>query len=325
MTKLLSLDDQIDNSPELDIELEAMSWINSLDVAPASIESYKRSIKQFVDFIVDCGQKKPRREDIIVFRNYLVDIDLKPTTVQMYIQAIKLFFKWTELKGIYPNIANQIKGSKLDHAHKKDPLTSKQANNLVTGIDTSTLEGKRDYAMIALMLTSGLRTIEVQRAKIEDLRTVADFTALFVQGKGRQEKTDYVKVVDEVGEALRDYLDARGQKLGRALKASEPLFASVSNRNSNGEMTTRSISRIAKTHLIESGVNSSRVTAHSLRHTAATLNLLSGSSIEETQQLLRHTNINTTMIYSHAIERAKNNSENRIAATIFKNEKDKKD
>lgn len=322
MEKLLSLDEQIENAPELDIDAAAMSWINSLDVAPASIASYSRSIRQFVSFIIECGQKKPRREDILEFKNYLIGINLKPTTVQMYIQTIKLFFKWTELKGIYPNIAQLIKGSKLDHGHKKDPLTSKQATNLVTGIDTSTLEGKRDYAIVALMLTSGLRTIEVQRAKIEDLRTVADFTALFVQGKGHQEKTDYVKVVDEVNDALRDYLDMRGQKHG-ILKAGDPLFASVSNRNPNGEMTTRSISRIAKKHLIESGVNSSRVTAHSLRHTAATLNLLSGSSIEETQQLLRHTNINTTMIYSHAIERAKNNSENRIAATIFKDDKKK--
>lgn len=62
MDKLLSLDDQIDNAPELDIETEAMSWINSLDVAPASIASYKRSIRQFVSFITECGQKNaPRR------------------------------------------------------------------------------------------------------------------------------------------------------------------------------------------------------------------------------------------------------------------------
>lgn len=322
MSKLMSLDEQVDKASELDIDTEAMAWVNSLDVAAASKATYARAIKQFVDFIVDCKQPKPRREDILEFKNYLIGINLKPTTIQTYIQTIKLFFKWTELKGIYPNIANQIKGSKLDHAHKKDPLTGKQANNLVTGIDTSTLEGKRDYAIIALMLTSGLRTIEVQRALIEDLRTVVDFTALFVQGKGHQEKTDYVKIVKEVDDAIRDYLDARGKAQNRSLKASEPLFASVSNRNLNGPMTTRSISRIAKKHLIESGVNSSRVTAHSLRHTAATLNLLSGSSIEETQQLLRHTNINTTMIYSHAIERAKNNSESKIAATIFDRDKE---
>ena len=82
-------------------------------------------------------------------------------------------------------------------------------------------------------------------------------------------------------------------------------------------MTTRSISRLAKESLIQVDLNSDRLTAHSFRHTAATLNLLNGGTVEETQQLLDHANINTTLIYSHALERASNNSENRIAMAIF--------
>ena len=54
-----------------------------------------------------------------------------------------------------------------------------------------------------------------------------------------------------------------------------------------------------------------------MRHAAATLNLLNGGTVEETRQLLGHTNINTTLIYSHALERAKKNSEERIAKAIF--------
>jgi integrase/recombinase XerC len=82
-------------------------------------------------------------------------------------------------------------------------------------------------------------------------------------------------------------------------------------------MTTRSISRTVKQRLQQIGLDSDRLTAHSLRHTAATLNLLNGASIEETQQLLGHSNINTTLIYAHALERASNNSESRIAGAIF--------
>jgi len=66
-----------------------------------------------------------------------------------------------------------------------------------------------------------------------------------------------------------------------------------------------------------SGYDSDRLTAHSLRHTAGTLNLLNGGSLEDTQQLLRHSNINTTMIYLHHIDRAKNQSEERIAGALF--------
>ena len=82
-------------------------------------------------------------------------------------------------------------------------------------------------------------------------------------------------------------------------------------------MTTRSISRIVKENMIRAGLKSDRLTAHSLRHTTATLNLLNGGTPEETMQLLWHSNLNTTLIYSHALERANNKSEERIAKIIW--------
>ena len=82
-------------------------------------------------------------------------------------------------------------------------------------------------------------------------------------------------------------------------------------------MTTRSISRIVKDRLVDAGLNSDRLTAHSLRHTAATLNMLHGGTLDETQQMLRHSKIDTTMIYTHHLERVKNRSEDRIAAAIW--------
>jgi integrase/recombinase XerC len=63
-------------------------------------------------------------------------------------------------------------------------------------------------------------------------------------------------------------------------------------------------------------INNEVWTAHSLRHTCATLALLNGATLEETQQMLRHQNLNTTMIYNHALERAKNNSEQKVADAI---------
>jgi len=162
------------------------------------------------------------------------------------------------------------------------------------------------------MTTTGLRTISVILADVGDIRTAGDDIALFYQGKGHEEKADYVKLAEPVEEAIRAYLTARGETDPKA-----PLFSSEAHRNGGERMTTRSISRIAKEHLKEIGLNSDRLTAHSLRHTAATLNLLNGATVEETQQLLGHANINTTLIYSHALERAKNNSEKRIARAIF--------
>jgi integrase/recombinase XerD len=294
-------------------------WINFLDVRPKTAQTYTRNIKPFAEYMQKKGITNPTRADIIAYRNELEapsapgEEPKKPATVQAYIMAIKQFFKWTETQGLYPNIAKNIKGATISQEHKKDPLTMHQVEQVLSSFDRETPKGKRDYAIFALMLTCGLRTIEVIRADIEDLRTVADHTALFLRGKGRDEKSEYVKVPHEVEDAIRDYLGTREN-----LKANSPLFASVANRNNGERLTTRSISRIVKESFRGVSLDSERLTAHSLRHTTATINLLNGGSIEETQQLLRHSNINTTMIYNHAISRMNNNSEDRIAGVIFK-------
>lgn len=295
---------------ELNVELFSR-WTSYIDASPKTIDTYSKAIKQFFIYLQDNGISQPQREDIVAYREYLKE-DHKPTTVQSYLAAVKLFFKWTEQEGFYQNIADRVKGAKIDTEHKKDYLTTKQVNKLLGAIDRSTLKGKRDYAMLSVMVTTGLRTISIINANIEDIRTAGDATALFYKGKGHEEKATYVKLAEPVEDAIRDYLTARGTTDGK-----EPLFSSVANRNSGGRMTTRSISRVAKESLIDVDLISDRLTAHSFRHTAATLNLLSGGTVEETQQLLDHANINTTLIYSHALERAKNNSEQRIAKAIF--------
>lgn len=286
-------------------------WTSYIDASPKTIDTYSKAIKQFFLYLSDNEINKPKREDIVAYRDYLKQ-NHKPTTVQSYLAAVKLFFQWTEREGLYPNVADRVKGAKLDTEHKKDYLTSKQTAKLLGAIDRSSLKGLRDYAILSLMVTTGLRTISIIRADIGDIRTAGDDTALYYQGKGHEEKADYVKLAEPVEEAIRAYLAARGE-----INIKAPLFCSISNKNSGGRMTTRSISRVAKEHLIEIGLDSDRLTAHSLRHTAATLNLLNGATVEETKQLLGHQNINTTLIYSHALDRAKNNSEKRIAKAIF--------
>ena len=286
-------------------------WTAFLDAKPRTVEAYTRAARQFITYLAEKGIRQPTREDVIAFRDEIA-AGHKASTVQNYIMAIRQFFKWTATAGIYPNISEHIKGAKLERGFKKDYLTSAQVRKLVNQVDTSTLKGKRDFAILLLMVTTGLRTIEVIRANVEDMRTVADFTALYVLGKGRDEKAEYVKIEPVVEEAIRAYLLERGQ-----VKDDEPLFSSIAHRNAGKRMTTRSISRIVKEHLREADLVSDRLTAHSLRHTCATLNLLNGGTPEETRQLLRHSSINTTMIYSHALERAKNNSEARIAKSIF--------
>lgn len=286
-------------------------WTSYLDASPKTVETYTKSIRRFMAYLAENGIIQPEREDIIAYRDRL-KIQHKPATVQGYMAAVKLFFRWTAQEGLYPNVADRVKGAKIDAGHKKDYLTKKQVNKVLSTIDRETLKGKRDYAILALMITTGLREISVVRADIGDIRAAGDAMALYYQGKGHEEKAEYVKLAEPVEDALRAYLSARGEHAPGA-----PLFGSIANRNSGGRMTTRSISRLAKDHLLEAGLNSDRLTGHSMRHTAATLNLLNGGTIEETRQLLGHANINTTLIYAHALERANNHSEDRIARAIF--------
>lgn len=225
---------------------------------------------------------------------------------------MRLFFKWTAQAGIYPNIADHIKGAKLDSSHKKDYLTAAQVQDILGGLDRTPARGKRDYCIIALMVTGGLRDIEVSRANIEDLKTQGNSTVLYLQGKGREERTDYVKVVPEVEKPLREYLKTR-----KDAKGQQPLFSSLSNNNRGGRLTARSISSIVKDRLITAGYNSDRLTAHSLRHSAVTISLIGGLPLEEVQQFARHKNISTTQIYAHNLERANNRSEETIANSIF--------
>lgn len=286
-------------------------FVQYLDASPKTIRTYTGAVRQLALWLQAHGIRQPTREDIITYRNDLMK-DHKPTTVQNYIVAARLFFRWTAEAGLWPNIADHIKGAKLDRDHKKDYLTSAQVKAVLSAIDRTTAQGKRDYAILVLMFTGGLRTIEVSRANVEDLRNAGDSPALYIQGKGHTERTEYVKLMPTVEEAIREYLKTRG-----AVKSGDPLFSSVSHNSAGRRLTTRSISGIVKKHFIAAGFNSDKLTAHSTRHTAVTLALLGGASLQEAQQFARHANITTTQIYAHNISRATNPCESKIAKAIF--------
>lgn len=285
-------------------------FIKYIDATEATVQTYKRSLKQFLKYLADNRISDPKREDILNFKKYLKSIGRKPTTIQNYIIVVRLFFKWTSQENIYPNIADRVKGAKLDTTHKKDYLTSAQIKDVLKNIDTSTLKGARDYAIVALMVTTGLRTIEISRAKVGDIRNVGNTPVLYIQGKGKEEKNDYVKLPYQVIKAIGVYRNMLAND-------HEQLFVSTSNNNKGKGLTTCSVSTIVKNAMKEAGYNSPRLTAHSLRHSTATLNLLNGGTLEETQQLLRHSKISTTMVYLHHLERINNDSEKRVASSIF--------
>jgi integrase/recombinase XerD len=282
-------------------------FLHSLECTAGTIQSYGRCLKQLVEYFREHGIIEPTHDDLREYRHYLMSIRT-PRTAQLYFTTARMFFSHLEDTGQYPNVARGIKGIKVNqNNHAKDYLTGYQVREILARVTDL-----RDRAMIMLMFTAGLRCCEVMRANIEDMRNMGNDAVLYVQGKGHDAKDELVKLEPHTHKAILAYLSTRTDQSGAA-----PLFTSNANRNRGQRMTTISISRIVKNSFIAAGYISDRWTAHSTRHTAATLNLLNGGTIQETQQLLRHASINTTLIYSHNLDRLQNESEARIADAIF--------
>ena len=306
MTKELAVKNEIMNSTMVS------RFAEFLDVAPVTVRTYVSGVKAFAKFLAAQNVARPMRNDVVAFRRSLENSGRKPATIALYLSSLRRFFSWTENEKLYTNITAGVKAPKQSRGHKKDALAGYQVKEMLQSINKSSVEGLRNYAILSLMTCGGLRTVEITRAKLEDFRSVGGVPVLFIQGKGRTDKDEFVKLPRQVEQAIRSYLSAKGMTA-----ISEPLFTSESDRNHGHGLTTRTISGIAKRAMISAGFNSSRLTAHSLRHTAITLALMGGQSLTDVQAFARHSNINTTMIYNHSVNRMRSACENTIAKEIF--------
>lgn len=277
------------------------------DVKEKSKLTYRKALRQFFAHLAENKTASLSREDIISYKESLSQRGLSAFTLSTYLVAVRKFFEWAESAKLYPNIARGIKGAKKPRGFKKDALTVEQVKRVLASIDRSTLQGKRDFALLNLLVRTGLRTIEVIRADVADVRQEGGEALLYIQGKGRDSKDEFVLLTEETLSPLRDYLAERG-----ACNETSPLFSSLSDRNRNKRLTTRTLSRISKSYLRGAGLDDRRLTAHSFRHTAVTLSLMGGASIQEAQTLARHTSLNTTLIYAHNINRVGNAPERKI-------------
>lgn len=287
-------------------------FVNFLDVSEITARAYIFGLKKFSEFINVNGVINPTREHVLEFKRYLISKGLKASSIALYMAGIRRFFQWLNDANIYPDITIGVKAPKQEVGHKRDFLGATQLKAVLSSVKADNLIAKRNFAILSLMATGGLRTIEITRANVGDIQTIGGVYVLYVQGKGRNDKKEFVKLSQPVLNAINEYLKLRGQALDN-----EPLFISTSNRNKNGRLSTRSISGIAKEAMKKAGYNSKRLTAHSFRHAAITLALMAGESLSEVQCFARHRNINTTQIYAHNVDRLKSNCELSISNAIF--------
>lgn len=283
-------------------------FISGIDVKINSRNTYRRQIKPFIEWILNKYSLENLRlldqQDIYSYKESLIKSGKSSYTISGYITVVRKFFEWLESKKIFPNIAKSVKGLKKPKGFRKDCLTVEQIRTALASFDIETQEGLRDYALFNLLVRTGLRTVEISRATVGDLRQESGEAILQIQGKGRDSKDDFVLLVDETLRPLRKYLASRG-----ALSEKDPLFSSTSNRTNGEPLKERTISWIIKETLRRIDIDDSRLTAHSLRHTAVSLSIKNGASLIQAQAMARHSDPKTTMIYFHNHERIKSGAE----------------
>lgn len=304
------------NTPEPFNQDLMARFVAYCDVRQTTIDGYAVALRHFAKWI---NRRDPQREDIRAYKEYLATATseagkpFKPATQARYLRAVKLFFKWTANEGLYPNIAENIKPVKIRmNTRHRDALTAADVRRVLESIDRSNEAGKRDYALTLLCITCAFRIIELHRANIEDIQTIAGRPWLYVQGKGRDEKDERLELAPDVYEAIEDYLAER-----KPHSKAEALFTGTSNRAKGQRITEQGLSRIVKNILVAAGYDSERITAHSLRHTGITLCTKAGKSLRQVQEYARHASPATTEIYIHDNQQEKEHYSTAVYKQIY--------
>lgn len=310
---------------KLNIRQEIDDYIEYLDLKEITKKSYKVILGILADYFEQNKIDEPTRSDLLNFKEAMLK-KVGSASVQKYIVVIRGFFRHLKVKGTYDDISYQIRGLKVENTFKRQPLTLEASIKLMNKAKrkTKTEIGKRDYAIIVLLLTTGLRGIEINRANVEDIDYIGDEFVLHIQGKGRDTKTEYVKLSTDVYEAIQEYLVVINQN--NIIKEGKytPLFLTKAKDGRQNRLSTKGIRTIVKDLLVSIGYDSKAYSAHSLRHTFATLALTQGATILQTQEALRHKNISTTQIYAHMVDELKGNINEQVSNALFNKKKGKK-
>jgi len=288
-------------------------FIDDRDVKESSKRLYRRTLKQYFNWVNNKGYllSEIARPQLIEYKEELLSSGKSSLTVGSYITSVRNFYEWTEANKYYPNVAKGIKAPKRNKQFKKQPLLPAQATALLSYYQDKAI---RDYAIVNLLLRTGLRTIEVVKANVDDITFKGSQRVLLVHGKGRDEKDNFVLLTDKAYQPIAQYLATRGN-----ISSSEPLFTSTSNNSKGERLSTRTISYIAKEGLKAIGLNERAFTAHSFRHTGATNILRTTGDLEQTRLFCRHSNPATTLLYTATIEedRRLQNSGEALIDTLY--------
>ncbi len=278
------------------------------DVMPSSLRTYRQSITRYLEWVESTGRelRSLTSADIIEYKRHLIGTGLSTLTVRSYMVAVRRFYTRAERMRLYDDLAAGVmpptpRGGGSGEKFVKMHLTDAQGAALLRHFS----DHPRNYAMVNLMLRTGLRTIEVSRARICDITLRSGKRVLRVWGKGMEapDPSVYVILTDASYAPIAGYLATRPRALpGEPLFATDGKGSHGGRPHSGGQMSTRLIQMIVKKGLRSIGLDDHAYSAHSLRHTTATQIIKRGGSIMDVKRALRHSSVNTSMIYTASIE-----------------------
>jgi integrase/recombinase XerD len=280
--------------------------VDAQEISQDTANGYRRGASKFFTWLTD---QHPTGEAIRTWKADLLKAGTRPASVNAWLAGLRSFFGWLAEVGQIPfNPAEQIKGATrkgTKKRHTRQALTDNEARRLLAQPDRSSKAGTRDYAILAIMLYTAARTIEVHRADVNDLTTQGGKLVLLVQGKGHMEKDDMLVLIGPAENAMRDWLAARGKKPG-------PLFTSLSNKSQGERLSRSALREIVKGHFAAAGIHGENKTTHSLRHTAISAAIRHGAPAEKVRGMSRHASLDTLMIYYHENDRIEDPAEQYI-------------
>jgi len=281
------------------------------DASEDTIRNYRSTVGLWVAWCRDQGVD-PATVTVTHVKRYrqaLIEAEYSPGTIRWKLVVMGRFYEAARNAGLRPdNPATGVKPPRIrqameDFKYLSDSELAKFLSVLpdperATGPEK--VRGLRDLFMIDMMALHGLRTIEVQRANLEDLTDRGENFALIVRGKTR-DRLVYLR--PDTGIRMKEYLVLRGE-VARD-KDGTPLCSTTSGECHR--LTRTRIRAITVRYLRLAGLKRAGISNHALRHTAATLGYLHTGDLRAVQELLGHANPCMTARYAHVVDMAKKN------------------
>lgn len=276
--------------------------------SPLTIKEYEHDLKLLYKYLVEKFDfdKKFSISEISKYEisEFLSDIvlsyDNSAVTRNRKLYSIRSFFKFLQKREfIDKNPTLTLESSKTRTTAEPIYMKIKEAKKYINTIkEADLLNKKRDLAIVKLFLYAGLRVSELVELNLEDINY--EDKSIKFYGKGNKER--YVPLHSDTIEAIKDYLPERNKIETKNDDAQKALFLSTRGNR----ISARSIQLFVKKYAKMAGIkNASKITPHKLRHTFATILYHNTKDIKVLQELLGHSNISTTQIYTHTDQKQK--------------------